>query len=167
MVIEIKFTPVTSINVLELYQLAELIWFPAYSHSHSADKLKFLFDKMYNKEEMKEQINSSVKLFYFIENLNAKKIGYFAIEPTEKIIKLDKIYVLQNLQKTGVGSKVIDFIKEYAKKNNAQIITLNVNRKNNNAISFYQKHNFKIIDSIDIDAGNGFIFDDYIMQYGV
>jgi diamine N-acetyltransferase len=165
MVTDIKFTLVVSKDINELLQLAEVIWFPAYQHSHSENKLKYLFDKMYNKEEIVQQINLKKKLFYFIKNSSSEKIGYFAIEPLEFGLVLDKVYVVQSLQKSGVGSTVIDFIKRFAKKKHLGFIRLNVNRKNTNAIHFYKKHLFNIIDEIDIQAGNGFVFDDYVMQY--
>ena len=161
----VKFIPVTSDELLELYQLAETIWFPSYRHSHSEEKLKFLFDKMYNQKEMLQQLKSNAKQFFFIENDSHLKIGYFALEPANKILKLDKIYVDQSQQKLGIGGKVIDFLKEHATQNNFKSIVLNVNRKNESAIGFYKKHHFIITDSIDIDAGNGFIFDDYVMRY--
>jgi ribosomal protein S18 acetylase RimI-like enzyme len=39
-----------------------------------------------------------------------------------------------------------------------------VNR-DNPAIQFYQKFGFEIIDKEDIDIGNGFLMEDYVMKW--
>ena len=46
---------------------------------------------------------------------------------------------------------------------NARSLLLNVNR-HNKAISFYKKYGFDIIAEEDIDIGNGYYMNDYVME---
>ena len=42
-------------------------------------------------------------------------------------------------------------------------IELNVNRFNK-AIYFYQKNQFEIVEEVDIEIGNGYLMEDYVMK---
>ena len=44
-------------------------------------------------------------------------------------------------------------------------IQLTVNKYNTNTISAYKKWGFEIIDSVVTDIGEGFVMDDYIMEW--
>ena len=50
-----------------------------------------------------------------------------------------------------------------AQKNNNTGVFLNVNRFNT-AVKFYKKQNFTISDTVDIEIGNGFLMEDYVME---
>ena len=77
--------------------------------------------------------------------------------------KLNKIYVLQNQQGKGTGKYVINYIIEEIKKKNANSLFLQVNRYNN-AKAFYEKLGFMEIDFINLDIGNGYFMNDYVME---
>ena len=47
-------------------------------------------------------------------------------------------------------------------KNNA--LFLNVNKHNQSAIGFYEKHGFFLVKKEVIDIGNGFIMDDFVFE---
>jgi GNAT superfamily N-acetyltransferase len=77
--------------------------------------------------------------------------------------KLNKIYVLQNQQGKGTGKYVINYIIEEIKKKNANSLFLQVNRYNN-AKTFYEKLGFTEIGFINLDIGNGYFMNDYVME---
>ena len=77
--------------------------------------------------------------------------------------KLNKIYVLQNQQGKGTGKYVINYIIEEIKRQNANSLFLQVNRYNN-AKAFYEKLGFTEIDFINLDIGNGYFMNDYVME---
>jgi ribosomal protein S18 acetylase RimI-like enzyme len=80
--------------------------------------------------------------------------------------KIHKLYVLPQAQGKGVGKKLIDTICEIARKNNNQTLSLNVYRENP-AIDFYEKIGFKKVNEVDIDVGNGFTMNDFVMEKAV
>ena len=58
---------------------------------------------------------------------------------------------------------MLDYIIEEIKKSGAKALQLNVNRYNS-AVHFYEKQGFKIIREEDIDIGEGFFMNDYVME---
>jgi ribosomal protein S18 acetylase RimI-like enzyme len=70
---------------------------------------------------------------------------------------------LQNQQGKGTGKYVINYIIEEIKKQNAASIFLQVNQHNNAKI-FYERLGFAEVDFINLDIGNGFFMNDFIME---
>lgn len=93
-------------------------------------------------------------------------MGYISYEFNYKgksWTKIHKIYVLTTTQGKGVGRILIDKVAEMARENNNTELSLNVNRFNR-AVGFYKKIGFEIMGSEDIDIGNGFLMEDYILN---
>jgi len=82
---------------------------------------------------------------------------------SNKVYKLHKLYVLTSSQGYGAGRFMLDKILEDIKQRNGKTLILNVNR-NNPALHFYLKLGFIISGEEDIDIGNGFFMNDYIMK---
>jgi ribosomal protein S18 acetylase RimI-like enzyme len=82
------------------------------------------------------------------------------------VTKIHKRYVLPTAQGTGVGKKLIEYISTIALQNRNQILSLNVFRKNP-AIEFYERIGFKKVKEINIDVGNGFTMNDYVMEMSI
>ena len=57
---------------------------------------------------------------------------------------------------------MLDFIINDIKPLQAAQLELNVNRKNK-AINFYKKYGFTILKEEDIDIGEGYFMNDYVM----
>jgi ribosomal protein S18 acetylase RimI-like enzyme len=70
---------------------------------------------------------------------------------------------LQNQQGKGTGKYVINYIIEEIKKQEAASIFLQVNQHNNAKI-FYERLGFAEVDFINLDIGNGFFMNDFIME---
>ena len=64
----------------------------------------------------------------------------------------------------GVGKAMVDFVSQQALLANNSALFLNVNKYNNKAISFYNKHQFQLVKEEEIDIGDGFIMDDYVFE---
>ena len=53
--------------------------------------------------------------------------------------------------------------RKFALENNSASVILNVNRFNK-ALSFYERMGFKVIDEVNIEIGNGYLMEDYVME---
>jgi len=96
--------------------------------------------------------------------LGQETVGYIAIEIlNEKKVKLHKLYLDPTQKQKGLGSKIIQYIKDWALSNQSNRIILNVN-KNNSAVQFYLKMGFKINEELILDIGEGYVMDDFVMQ---
>ena len=63
----------------------------------------------------------------------------------------------------GVGKILINEVKNLAVGGGGKFLQLNVNR-NNKAADFYKKIGFKIKETVDVNIGNGFFMNDYVME---
>ncbi|MCW3113128.1 MAG: GCN5-related N-acetyltransferase, partial [Segetibacter sp.] len=79
------------------------------------------------------------------------------------IYKLQKLYVLPSLQKTGLGKELLQTVETVAKSMGGRTLQLNVNRKNI-AKRFYERNGFAVIKEENIDIGSGYFMNDFVMQ---
>lgn len=143
-------------------ELSRQVWPQTYSNILSAEQIDYMMNLMYSEAALKEQME---KGHQFIICYNDKGpvafASYSEIEPS--VYKLHKIYVLTSQQGKGTGKVIIDHIVNDIVSKNASALRLNVNR-HNNAKQFYEKLEFVIIEEEDIDIGNGYYMNDYIME---
>lgn len=97
------------------------------------------------------------------ENDNFVGFLSFEINSAPNKTKIHKIYVLPEIQGTGLGRQFFELAKQKAKENNQKAIFLNVN-KYNSALYFYTKLGFSNVNDEVIDIGEGYIMDDYVME---
>ena len=145
-------------------QLAHEIWLPTFSPFIEEPRLSILFEGMYGEKALAKVFNNPLYHLYIVYYKNEPK-GYMALVKEEDgSYKLDKIYVHPQLQGKGLGTQLMRFALSRASEDNAHKIWLRVNRKNSGAIRLYQREGYKIVRSVDIPAGNGFVYDDYILE---
>jgi ribosomal protein S18 acetylase RimI-like enzyme len=145
--------------------LAYKIWPSAYGKILSKEQLDYMLDMIYSIESIEKQVAKNQVFLLIIEN--DKYLGFASYElniDNSNKTKIQKLYVLPETQGKGIGRKAIDFIKQIASDANNETLILNVN-KYNKAKDFYLNYGFKIIDSITIDIGKGYVMDDYVMEF--
>ena len=80
-----------------------------------------------------------------------------------KKTKIQKIYLLPETQGKGYGVQFINYIAEKSKAAKNDMLFLNVNRLNK-AQYFYKKLGFNIAYVEDIQIGNGYLMEDFVMN---
>jgi GNAT superfamily N-acetyltransferase len=144
--------------------LAELIWPQTYSEYINEEQLRYMLDLMYNQGELISQLQQGYT--FLIAEDGLKDVGFACsslIDAETKTYKLHKLYVLPEMHGKGVGKILINEIKNLAERNGGKFLQLNVNR-NNKAKDFYLKGGFKIKETVDVNIGNGFFMNDYVME---
>ncbi len=147
--------------------LAEQIWPQTYSSYISEVQLRFMLNKMYNKGELLDQLQNGH--IFLIASENGKELGFAGfsiIDAPNKIYKLHKLYVLPEMHGKGLGKLLINEVVNLAVRKGGKTLQLNVNR-NNNAKDFYIKAGFNIKETVDLDIGNGFFMNDYVMELSI
>ena len=139
------------------------VWPQTYASILSQEQIDYMLEMMYSEASLEKQMTKEGCQFIIVYE-NGNPVGFASYGETEpKRWKLHKIYILQSQQGKGTGRLVIDYIIDEIKKQNATALFLQVNR-NNNAKTFYEKLGFKEIDVVNLDIGNGFFMNDYIME---
>lgn len=141
-------------------QLAYSIWPVSYSYMLSSEQIQYMLNLFYSENSLQEQMQSGHT--FLLLNDGNKPIGFSSynfIEP--KKAKLQKLYVLAEMQGKGCGKILLDAVIDATKKD-ADELYLNVNR-NNKALQFYKREGFIISYEEDIDIGNHYFMNDYVM----
>lgn len=153
-----------SSDLMMIQKLAYKIWPTTYGEILSEEQLKFMLEKFYAIDYLENQMRNG-QHFILIEEENST-LGFASYElnyENSNKTKIHKIYVLPEIQGKGLGKKLINFIIKKALENNNSDVLLNVNRFNK-AIGFYENIGFKISETVDIEIGNGYLMEDYIMR---
>lgn len=146
-------------------QLAYEIWPLAYEEILSGQQLQYMLEKFYSLSSLEHQL-TVLKHQFIIAIENESPIGFASFSPHEgdsTVFHLNKIYVLPNQQGKNIGKQILDYVITQIKTSGAASLQLNVNR-NNKAINFYKKQGFAIISVEDIDIGEGYYMNDFVME---
>lgn len=81
---------------------------------------------------------------YYIQ-LNGKDIGFYNEKTLEDgSYEIGNICIIPEYQGKGIGTKILEYIKEFAKENDCTDLYLTVNEENLNAIKLYEKFGFQL-----------------------
>ena len=149
-------------------RISEETWPATYGEILSEKQIAYMLEMMYSEKSLQQQFSHPDQEFFIAEE-NGTAYGFIGVQwnyPVAGTTKLHKIYVLPSAQGKQVGKRLIHFIIELLDSKNQSVIALNVNRYNK-ARSFYEHLGFTIVGEEDIDIGNGYLMEDYIMQLTV
>lgn len=152
-------------DIKTIQKITNITWPITYGEILTKEQLEYMLDLFYSEEALAKQIENKEQLFYLISD-SESTIGFIGIEhnyKNEAITKIHKIYLLPETQGKGYGKIVFKSIEKLALENNSKALLLNVNRFNK-ALNFYKKLGFEIKETVDIEIGNGYLMEDYVME---
>ena len=156
--IEINTASKTDVPLIQ--HLAYTIWTVAYKDILSKDQLAYMLEKMHSIEALTKLMDDNHQFIIPYEDGVAK--GYACYKIHSNKARIEKIYVLPDQHKKGIGKLMMDHIIEKIKPQ-VNILELNVNRQNK-AVDFYKRIGFEIVKEVNIPIGEGFFMNDYVMQ---
>jgi GNAT superfamily N-acetyltransferase len=162
----IHITKVGREQVATIRSLAHHIWQTAYQHILDPGQMSYMLQSIYSPESLENQITAQGHQFVLVyaDDTPAGFASYSQKkDATPGIFRLHKIYLDPLLQGKGVGKMLLDFILKEISPLGATDLELNVNR-HNKARHFYEKVGFIIVREEDIDIGNGFYMNDYVIN---
>ena len=146
-------------------ELAKMTWAIAYAAIISSEQMKYMLELFYSKDSLLQQMQNGHQ--FIIASEENRALGFASYSPKSagewSLYRLHKIYIDPGQQGKGIGKYLLDFITKDIKPLAATGIELNVNRYNK-ALGFYQKLGFVIIKEEDIDIGNGYFMNDYVLN---
>lgn len=149
--------------------LAHEIWPECYRSILTSAQIEYMLQRFYSPESLAEQLAQG-QIFHVVElsrDGEKKVVGYVAYTPLDFVhglFHLDKIYLKHSARGSGVGAAVLDGVISMIESLGARTLTLEVNRLNSVAINFYFKMGFQIDNYRDLDIGNGFWMNDFVMS---
>jgi len=142
--------------------MAYKIWPSTYGSILSKDQIDYMLGWFYSEKELHEQMGQHIEFIIVYDGVHPVGFASFGLSEPQ-VYKLHKIYVLPSQQGKGTGRFIIDQLIKAMKAKGATSLLLNVNRQNN-AKNFYEKLGFTVIKEEDIDIGNGYFMNDYVME---
>ena len=162
--LEIKKAGSKDIDIIQ--NLAYRIWPVAYKDMITAGQLKYMLELIYSTEALtKQQTDLQHRFILVYENDIAIGFASFSNKhPGDPAVyRLHKLYVLTDHQKKGIGRFLLNSIINEIRPAGAAKLELNVNR-NNPALQFYNHCGFSFAREEDIDIGEGYFMNDYVME---
>lgn len=159
----IVISPVGTADVEPIVALAHLIWQNTYRGIISQEQIDFMLAQRYDVARLRAEL-ATPDLWWDQIRVDGELVGfasYFALPNGE--MKLDKIYVHPQRQRSGLGQRLIEWVAMRARRRGFQTLILAVNKRNRRAVAAYHKHGFAIRDAVCVDIGGGFVMDDFIM----
>ena len=161
--LDIRAAPIADIPVIN--ELVQDVWPKTYEPILSAEQIAYMMDMMYAQESLEWQMMEQSFLICYEED---EAVGFASYEEVEDgIYKLHKIYISSYKHGRGIGKELLNWIKEAIISKGATILELNVNKYNDSALQFYRKVGFEVYREEDIDIGNGYYMNDYVLRLAI
>lgn len=153
--------------------MADVVFRLTYKDILSPAQMEYMMDMMYSVSSLERQMTVQRNTFFLADGM-----GYVSFRPDGSdadgtaVFHLEKLYVMPDCQKTGLGRVLFDTVVSEVRKELEKMggktgklkgrLELNVNR-NNQAIGFYEHIGMYKARQGDFPIGDGFYMNDYIM----
>jgi ribosomal protein S18 acetylase RimI-like enzyme len=155
----------TSNDIPTIQDIAYDTWPSTFAEILSKQQIEYMLEMMYSTPSLLEQIQIK-KHHFFLAKEDEVALGFISVElnyQNQATAKIHKIYILPATQGKGIGKILMHRVEELAQEYSQKSITLNVNRFNK-ALSFYQKLGYTIAATENIEIGNGYLMEDFVLE---
>ncbi|MBC5993500.1 GNAT family N-acetyltransferase [Pontibacter sp. SD6] len=153
----------TTEDIPVLINLAEATWSPTYRAILSQEQIDYMFDVIYTKEALLQQMQEGQQFFIMYEGSRPVGFASYSVKyAPEKVYKLNKIYLLPECQGKGYGRYLLKAVEKKVKQAGGAILDLNVNRYNK-AKDFYERCGYHVHQQEDIAIGP-YWMNDFVMR---
>lgn len=160
----------TEKQILEVEEAANHVWHNYYKGILSEEQIDYMLDKFQSREALKEQIANGY--IYYMVMADGNLAGYMCYIVENDHVFLSRLYIKAEYRRQGLAKKTLAhleaiFLSPENDYPHIKKIRLNVERKNGFAINVYEHLGFKKIKSVNINIGDGFICEDYVMERAI
>ena len=151
----------TAEDIPDIIALAEDTWRPTYVPIIGEMQVRYMLDKFYSPAAVLAQMKDGQHFLLMLEN--EEPVGFASYSKNDGgTYKLNKLYVQTNIQGRGLGKALLGAVMRQVKDLGAEELILNVNR-HNPAKAFYEREGFVVLREEDIDIGEGYFMNDFVM----
>ncbi len=152
-------------DIWMVQKVAHHTWPQTFKEILSDRQLYYMLDMMYSTNSLKRQMENGVLFDIYLGANQKDVVGFVGFKhySDTSTTKIHKLYVIPTYQGQSIGKTLMTSVNNSAKIQKMRFISLNVNRFNK-AVSFYEKLGFSIDKVEDIDIGNGYLMEDFVMS---
>lgn len=148
-------------DVDTLVAISRKTFYEAFHHLNTAHNMNVYMDHAFTREKLLSELHNGDSDFYFaVEGSNV--IGYFKLNRKsaqsefhdDESLEIERIYIDGQYQGAGIGSMVLDRIKDIAAGYGCRYVWLGVWENNPGAIRFYERNGFQVFSSHKFQMGD-------------
>ena len=160
-----RIAPLREEDIPTLIKLARGIWYAHYPSIITVEQIEYMLGQRYTPDVIRAQLASDT-VWWDKLLVDGEMVAFAAYELGDDpfAMKLDKLYVREDLHGLGYGSLLMRHVEEQARKRSCTRLYLQVNKNNRRAIEAYLKNGFTVREAAKFDIGGGFYMDDYVMS---
>ncbi|MBL1223412.1 GNAT family N-acetyltransferase [Chryseobacterium sp. L7] len=162
-----KLVEATEKDIPLIQDLARRSWENAYAEILSNEQMEYMLSEMYSEAEIGGHLQHPDYHYYLIRDENNGSFeGFIGYQHHYEgsSTKLHRIYLVPESKGKGFGKGALEFLHQKVSESGDGRIILNVN-KHNAARNFYESQGYRVYDEGTFDIGNGFVMDDYLMEF--
>jgi ribosomal protein S18 acetylase RimI-like enzyme len=162
---DVLITPVGVADVDSVIELARQVWQQTYPEIISQEQIDYMLAQRYSRERLLAELGMP-DIWWDQAMVDGHLTGFSSCMTVAggSEMKLDKLYVDPQRQRSGTGGRLIKEVERHAHGAGCRALILAVNKRNERAIAAYRRHGFVVRDSVCVDIGHGFLMDDFIMS---
>lgn len=147
-------------DLFALQTIAKQTFFETFVSDETASDIRQYLNDNFSFEQLSSELQHAESQFYFAE-IAHEIVGYLKINveqrqsdtSTVELLEIERIYVLSDYQRTGIGQLFLNQAFAIAKQHGASHIDLDVWQGNHSAIGFYHKNGFTIFGQREFQVG--------------
>jgi ribosomal protein S18 acetylase RimI-like enzyme len=131
-----------------LGQISRKTFEDAFGELNKATDMSIYISNHLSDNNIASEWNNYQSKFYFLRHRD-KILGYIKLnvgtaqnEDFENALEIERVYIIQENQSSGMGKLLLDFAVEFARSLKKSIIWLGVWERNEGAIRFYERNGF-------------------------
>lgn len=151
-------------DIKDIADLGAIIWAEHYTPIIGSGQVDYMVEKFQSPGAIMLAIENDNYTYYGIYTDDNELAGYCGIRPEkDNIIFLSKLYIAKEHRGQGLSHLFLERI--ISDNPECKSIYLTVNKNNTSSIAVYKRLGFEISRELKSDIGQGFVMDDYIMEY--
>ncbi|MGE0188437.1 MAG: GNAT family N-acetyltransferase [Steroidobacteraceae bacterium] len=154
----------TDVQIVTTASLAQEIWSDHYVGIISQAQIDYMLARLQSAAAIAEQLQKGNE--YFLLYRDAELVGYAAVkvELSQRRLFISKLYLRRALRRQGLGRAALQHLAALARQRDLPTLWLTVNKRNS-ALTAYLRVGFVIVADVIIDIGNGYVMDDYQLEW--
>lgn len=160
------FTPVREDkDIKQLACMADEIWHEYWPAIIGEAQTDYMVDVFQSYDALRSDIQEKAYEYWFLVD-EGRTVGYTGghDEPETNRFFMSKLYLYANERGKGYASKAFEFYEKLCAERGFGAMYLSVNKHNEMGLRAYRRKGFEVIEEVQVDIGQGFIMDDYVMQ---
>lgn len=162
---DFSITPLRDADIAPVCALAREIWMQHYPGIITVRQIEYMLAQRYSPTAIRMRLQAGEAWWDKLE-MRGELCGFASYERgTEaRAMKLDKLYVHQQVRGKGYGAALVDHVAKVATQQGMDKLTLQVNKYNHGSLAAYLRVGFAVAKTVKVDIGNGFFMDDYVLS---